>query len=38
LNELIKIETPHQYLNLVMEAQVDEFMNEVVSKEDHYED
>ncbi len=38
LNELIKIETPYQYLNLVMEEQANEFMNEVVSKEDDYED
>ncbi len=38
LNELIKIETPHQYLNLVMEAQANEFMNEVVFKEDDRKD
>ncbi len=38
LNKLIKIEAPYQYLNLVMEEQANEFMNEVVSKEDDYED
>jgi hypothetical protein len=38
LNELIKLEAPRQFMNLVMEGSSDEFMNDVLFEEDDYED
>lgn len=38
VNDLIKFEALCQYMNLVMEEQVDEFMNGAMLEEDDYED
>lgn len=38
LNELIRLKDPKQFMNLVMEGLVDEFMNDMSFEENEYED